>query len=70
MAESIPGEMCLACQRGRLTVYSTRVVGGFRVRYLRCDACGTRPESNKQTIPLAHAPPRIPLKRLIQKRLF
>lgn len=43
---------------GKLLVYSTRIVGNSRVRYLRCNLCGATPEHNKQMVPLEYGPSR------------
>lgn len=43
---------------GALVVYSTRVVGETRIRYLHCGCCGFLPENNEVAIPLEFAPRR------------
>lgn len=43
---------------GRLLVYSTRISGGNRVRYLRCNKCHATPENSKQVVPLEYGPSR------------
>ena len=42
-----PGDRC-DCG-GRVGVYCTRRVGGRRVQYLKCTACGAKPANNKRT---------------------
>ena len=42
-----PGDTC-DCG-GRVGVYCTRRVGGRRVQYLKCTACGAKPVGNKRT---------------------
>jgi hypothetical protein len=42
-----PGDTC-DCG-GRVGVYCTRRVGGRRVQYLKCTACGAKPANNKRT---------------------
>ena len=44
---SKPGDTC-DCG-GRVGVYCTRRVGGRRVQYLKCTACGAKPVGNKRT---------------------
>ena len=50
---SLPGDRCSvnAC-RGVLTVYTTRVESGMRVRYLECSNCGHKPEDSKWVTPI------------------
>lgn len=43
---------------GRITTYSTRVVGEVRVRYIGCNTCTYKPLGNKLIIPLRYAPRR------------
>ena len=42
-----PGDTC-DCG-GRVGVYCSRRVGGRRVQYLKCTACGAKPANNKRT---------------------
>ena len=44
-----PGDRCDRCD-GKLGGYHTHVADQKRVQYLRCRACGTRPENNKRVI--------------------
>ena len=43
-----PGDRCRVdgCV-GVLVVYTTRIEGEYRVRYLQCSACHTKPDGNK-----------------------
>lgn len=43
------GDRCERCD-GRLVKYSTRFKReeGIRVRYLKCNRCGSRPDDNKE----------------------
>lgn len=34
------GDVCDQCRRARVAAVSSRAVGEFQVRYLRCPACG------------------------------
>jgi hypothetical protein len=43
---------------GVLECYCSKIKGASRVRYFECNKCGVYPEQNKQSIPLAHSPPR------------
>ncbi|MGI6415347.1 MAG: hypothetical protein ACOX1P_11010 [Thermoguttaceae bacterium] len=42
-----PGDTC-DCG-GRVGVYCTRRVGGRKIQYLKCTACGAKPANNKRT---------------------
>lgn len=56
MAEaSCHGAPCPRCG-STIGVYSTRVEGQRRVRYLRCPTCHYKPRKNKVIVPLAFAP--------------
>lgn len=46
---------CPGCG-GRVGVYSTRVVGRTRLRYLACKTCGA--PAGKQIVPIDFSPPR------------
>lgn len=56
-----PGDAC-QCDgcRGRMHVYSTHVnfIAGKRIRYMKCDQCGHKPERNIWVLPLEYAPPK------------
>lgn len=56
-----PGDSCQCpgCS-GRMHVYSTHInhIAGKRKRYMRCDACGHKPERNVWVLPLEYAPPK------------
>lgn len=45
---------------GHIHVYHTHIeqTETYRIRYLRCDKCGHKPEGNKVIVPLRYAPPR------------
>jgi hypothetical protein len=51
---------------GVLHVESTRVIGSYRRRYLKCSKCRTAPENHVQLVPLEFAPRRSPR----QNRIF
>lgn len=42
-----PGDTC-ECG-GRVGVYCSRRIGGRKVQYLKCTACGAKPQNNKRT---------------------
>lgn len=52
---SLPGDVCeLAVDNGcdgKLFVYSSHNVDGWRVRYLECSACGHKPDDSKWAVP-------------------
>lgn len=50
---------CAKC-KGHIKVVNTEPKEdlGYRVQYLGCDTCHTRPDDNKVIIPLEFAPPR------------
>ena len=58
-AKICSGDLCQAqdCD-GKLLVYSTRIIDGARVRYLRCNKCHATPENSKQVVPLEFGPSR------------
>lgn len=53
------GKRCehLGCG-GTLECYCSKINGDSRVRFFRCNKCGKTPTKSKQSIPLAHSPPR------------
>ncbi len=42
-----PGDTC-DCG-GRVGVYCSRRIGGRKIQYLKCTACGAKPANNKRT---------------------
>lgn len=50
---SLPGDRCAVGDcRGVLTVYTTLVKDGFRIRYLECSNCGHKPDDSKWVTPI------------------
>lgn len=50
---SLPGDPCPTGDcKGVLTVYTTRIEAGMRVRYLECSNCGVKPEDSKWVTPI------------------
>ncbi len=50
---SLPGDRCKADECvGRLTVYTTRIEAGMRVRFLECSNCGHKPNDSKWVTPI------------------
>ena len=50
---SLPGDRCeMADCAGVLTVYTSRVESGMRVRYLECSNCGHKPDDSKWVTPI------------------
>jgi ssDNA-binding Zn-finger/Zn-ribbon topoisomerase 1 len=67
------GRICPQCG-GDLIVYTSRVQGDYRHRYLHCIECGFLPPG-KEIVPIAYAPQRrkplnrrLPIKRLKIRR--
>lgn len=52
---SLPGDRCHLSEStecpGILTVYTSRVEGEFRVRFLECNVCGHKPADSKWVTP-------------------
>ncbi len=60
---AVPGDDCLVCDEGRLTVYDSRLVSGNRVQYLSCNVCHAKPERNKRVLPKKFSRPLIRRRR-------
>ena len=53
------GDPCPNCPTGILVVVQTNAAGNYRIRYLGCRTCNTRPDNNKLVpVPIEYAPKR------------